>query len=68
MWAGKTLLNAIKIPFTGVVILLKLCSFNICTTVRIQCSYAIILLVTAFSITMYHIGKAVVTKWDIHPK
>ena len=45
MLAGKTLLNAIKIPFTGVVILLKLSSFNICT---VQCSYAIILLVTAF--------------------
>ena len=59
MLAGKTLLNAIKIPFTGVVILLKLCSFNICT---VQYSYAIILLVTAFSITIYHIGKAVVTK------
>ena len=59
MLAGKTLLNAIKIPCTRVVILLKLCSFNICT---IQCSYAIILLVTAFSITIYHIGTAVVTK------
>ena len=58
MLAGKTLLNAIKILFTGVVILLKLSSFNVCT---IQCSYAIILLVTVFTYN-YHIEKAVVTK------
>ena len=55
MLAGKTLLNAIKIPFTRVVILLKLCSFNICI---IQCSYAIILLITVFTYN-YHIEKAV---------
>ena len=57
MLASKTLLNAIKLPFTGVVILLKLSSFNVCT---IQCSSAIILLVTAFMYN-YHIEKPVVT-------
>ena len=58
MLASKTLLNAIKIPFTGVVILLKLSSFNVCI---IQYSYAIILLITVFTYN-YHIEKTVVTK------